>query len=188
MHNLIGLIWPEAAYIAHYNTAFLKPARVGAYNPSIYNNATAIAHPCTEAAHKEKRTDHTKYETARRETAQLILAVVADTWVRELRDTKMLYTEVEPKDLLSHLEVLCTVRHALDLLDLHNEIQRYHLEFKGTPKYINMLKDAQKQAGQSGRTIANKTLLIFATTAMLTTNRFLCTNDDWEDCAESDKR
>ena len=33
VHNLIGLIRPEAAYIARYGAEFLKPARVGAYNP-----------------------------------------------------------------------------------------------------------------------------------------------------------
>ena len=51
-----------------------------------------------------------------------------------------------------------------------------------------MLEDTQKQAGRAGRKISNKTLLLFAMTTMLTTDRFLCTKDDWEDCAESDKR
>ena len=60
-------------------------------------------------------------------------------------------------------------RHALDLLALRNEMQGYHLEVKGIPKYINMPEDAQRQAVQAGRTIADKTLLLFATTAMLTT-------------------
>ena len=72
-------------------------------------------------------------------------------------------------------------RHALDLLALHNEMQLYHLELEGIPEYINMLEDAQKQAGRDGRTIADETLLLFATTAMLTTERFPITNDDWED-------
>ena len=47
-----------------------------------------------------------------------------------------------------------------------------------------MLKYAQKQAGQ---TITNETLLIFASTTMLTIESFLRNNDDWEDCAESNK-
>ena len=67
---------------------------------------------------------------------------------------------------------------------LHNKMQRYHLEVEGIPEYINMLKDAQKQAGQ---TITNKKLLIFASTTMLTTERFPRNNDDWEDRAESNK-
>ena len=50
-----------------------------------------------------------------------------------------------------------------------------------------MLENAQKQAGRAGQIIANETLLLFATTAMLTTNRFPRTNYDGEDCAESNK-
>ena len=77
--------------------------------------------------------------------------------------------------------------HALDLLGLQNEMQRYHLEVKGIPDYINMLEDAQKQAGRSGRTIVDETLLLFASTAMLTTEKNLRTNNNWEYCVESNK-
>ena len=66
-------------------------------------------------------------------------------------------------------------------------MQSYHIEFKGIPKYINMLEDAQKQAGLAGQTIKNETLLLFASTAMLTTEIFPQTNDNWEDRAKSDK-
>ena len=130
-----------------YGVAPPKTVRVGAYDLSIDNNATAVVCVCTEAAHKSNRADRATYETARRETAQFILAIVDDTWVRELRDTETLYTEVAPKALLSHLQAGCTGRHALDLLALHNEMQRYHLEAEGISEYINMLEYAQKRAG-----------------------------------------
>ena len=101
--------------------------RVGAYNASIDDDATAVVRARTEAAHKAKHTDRSTYKTARRETAQFILAGVYNTWVRELRDTKTLYTNVAPKALLSHLQAGCTDRQALNLLVLNNEMQRYHL-------------------------------------------------------------
>ena len=86
-HNLIGLIWPEAAYTTRYGAAFLKPTRMGEYDTIIDEDATSAVRVCTEAAHKAKRTDRAIYktarrETARRETAQFVLAVVEDTWVR----------------------------------------------------------------------------------------------------------
>ena len=90
----------------------------------------------------------------------------------------MLYTEVSPKEIFSHLQAECTGRHTLDLLALNNEMQRYHLEVEGIPDYINMLEDAQRQAGREGRSIADDTLLLFASTAMLTSERFLRANDD----------
>ena len=62
--------------------------------------------------------------------------------MRELGDPDTIYTEVDPRDLFAHFQAGCTGRHAFDLLALHNEIQRYHLEVEGIPKYINMLEDA----------------------------------------------
>ena len=50
-----------------------------------------------------------------------------------------------------------------------------------------MLEDSQKQVGRAGQTIANEKLLLFTTTAMLTTKIFPRNNNDWEDLAESAK-
>ena len=79
VHNLIVLIWPEAAYVARYGEVFPKPARVGVDDKTIDNDATPVIHERTEVAHKSKRTDRATYKTARRETTQFVLAVVADT-------------------------------------------------------------------------------------------------------------
>ena len=57
-----------------------------------------------------------------------MLAVVVDTWVRELRGPNTIYTKVDPQDLFAHLQAGCTGRHALDLLALHNEMQRSEVE------------------------------------------------------------
>ena len=141
----------------------------------------------TEAAHKAKRTDRATYETARRETTQFVIAVVANTWDQELRDSDSIYTEVSLKDLFSHIQAGCKGRHALDLLALHNEMQRYHLKVEGIPEYINMLEDAQRQAVRAGQTIVDETLLLFSSTAMLTSEIFPRTNDNWEELVERDK-
>ena len=80
VHNLIGLIQTEAAYVARYGKAFPKPTRVGAYDANIDNNATAVVRARSKVAHKAKHADRDTYEMARRETTQFVLAVVADTW------------------------------------------------------------------------------------------------------------
>ena len=79
VHNLIELIRPEAAYANRYGKAFPKPTRVGAYDTNIDDNATVVVCAHSEAAHKSQRADFATYETARRETTQFVLAVVADT-------------------------------------------------------------------------------------------------------------
>ena len=74
----------------------------------INDNSTTVVRACTEAAHKSKQADRGTYKTAQQETAQFILAVVKNMWVRELRDTETFYTNVTPKALLSHLQKGCT--------------------------------------------------------------------------------
>ena len=186
-YNLIGTVRAKPAFLNRYGEAFPEPTRVGAYDLEIDDDATAVVRARLEAAHKAWRADRATYDTARRETTKFVLAVVAETWVQELRDTETEYTEVDPRYLLAHLQSGCTGRHVLDLLVLHNEIQRYHLEVEGIPKYINMLEDAQRQAGWTGRAISDDTLLLFASTAMLTSERFPRANDVWDYRAEPDK-
>ena len=64
VHNLIGLIRPEAAYVARYGEAFPDPKRVGAYDKNIDDNATAVVRAHSEAAHKAKRADRATYKKA----------------------------------------------------------------------------------------------------------------------------
>ena len=160
VHNLIGIVRAKPAYLNCYGEAFPEPTRVRAYDLDINDDATAVVRARLEAAHKARRADRATYDTARQETTQFVLAVVTDTGVRELRDPETIYTEVDPQDLLAHLQAGCTGLHALDLLALHNEMQRYHLEVEGIPEYINMLEDAQRQAGRAGRAISDETLLL----------------------------
>ena len=87
---------------------------------TIDNYATAVVRACREDTHKAKSANHSTYGTTQRETPQFILAVVEDTWVRELQDTETLYTDVAQNALLAHLQAICTGRHSLDLLVLHN--------------------------------------------------------------------
>ena len=176
--NLIGLIQAVAAYTTRYGAEFAEPTQVGAYDTTIDDNSRAVVRMRTEASHKSKRANRGTYNTARRETVQFILAVVEDMWVQELRDLETFYTDVAPKALLAHRQAGCTGPHALDFLALHNEMQRYHLEVEGIPEYINMLEDAQKQAGRSGPTISDETLLLFASTAILTTEKYPQTNKE----------
>ena len=119
-HNLVGIVREKPAYLKRYGETFPEPRRVGAYDLEINDNATSVIRACLKAAHKARRADFATYDTARRETTQFVLAVVADTWVRELRDLETIYTKVDPQYLLAHLQAGCTGRHALVILALHN--------------------------------------------------------------------
>ena len=83
-HNLIGFIWSKLAYVARYDEASPEPKRVEAYDLDINDDATAVIRARQKDAHKARRIDSATFETALRETTQFVLAVVVDTWVREL--------------------------------------------------------------------------------------------------------
>ena len=101
---MIRIIWAKPAYLKRYGKDFPEPKRVGAYDLHIDDNATAVVRALLKAAHKARRADRATYDTAQRETTQFVLAVVADTWVQELRYPETIYTEVDPRDLLAHLQ------------------------------------------------------------------------------------
>ena len=86
VHNLIGIVRAKPAYLKRYAEAFPEPTRVGAYDLEINDDATAVVRVRLKATHKARRADRATYDPARRETTQFVLAVVADRWVRELRD------------------------------------------------------------------------------------------------------
>ena len=83
-HKLIRLIQTVAAYTTRYGAEFVEPTRVGAYDATIDDYTTAVVCARMEEAQKSKRANRGTYETERQETAQFILTVVEDTWVREL--------------------------------------------------------------------------------------------------------
>ena len=64
VHNLIGLIWPEAAYVSRYGKAFPKATRVRAYDKTIDDDAMAVVRARTKSSHKAKRVDRATYKTA----------------------------------------------------------------------------------------------------------------------------
>ena len=94
-------------YQSRYGQAFVATKRVGSYDETIADDAKAAVRAKMEAKHRARRVDRSTYETARRETVHFILRVVHGTWVQELRDAVKFYTDVDPWELITHLQ-----RHA----------------------------------------------------------------------------
>ena len=86
-----------------------------------------------------------------------------------------------------HLTTTCVGIHALNVLTLQNEMQKYHTEYESIPTYINALEDAQKQSGRAGNMIPDAQLLLIATTSIFSTQQFPPANDKWEDKDHAEK-
>ena len=99
----------------------------------------------------------------------------------------MFYTAVASSGLLNHLQTLFSRNHSLDVLALQKKMQQYHLDMEDIPDYINALKYNQKQPKRSGNPITAAILLLIVTNVMLSTERFPCYDELWEDPSK-DKR
>ena len=74
---MIGIIRAKPAYLKCYGEAFPEPKRVRASDLEIDDDDTAVVRARLEEAHKARRADRATFDTARRETTQFVLAVVA---------------------------------------------------------------------------------------------------------------
>ena len=116
----MGLILDDAAYASSFGNGdtFPEPARLAIYDDSIADNATAVTRAKAEAKHRAKRADKGLYDAAKRETRQLLIAKVEDTWIRELKNETTFYTKVSPQEILEHLQEICLGRHVVDAVGL----------------------------------------------------------------------
>ena len=73
-----------------------------------------------EITWKARVNDYKIYAKAKLEARALILHAVNETWVLELKDEEILFTQVTPRHLLSHLQSICGGLHATDVLTLQN--------------------------------------------------------------------
>ena len=69
------------------------------------------------------------YDTAIRCARNFIIAVVKDTWIRELHDPILRYNDAAPQAIMLHLTTTCVGIHALDVLMLQNAMQQSHIEY-----------------------------------------------------------
>ena len=83
------------AYKMRHGTNLPTPPRADIYDVDIPIYATNAVRVRLEEAHTAKKEDFWPFAAADRETNKFILAVVKDTWVRELQDPNILYTAVK---------------------------------------------------------------------------------------------
>ena len=81
-----------------------------------------------------------------------------------------------PLIVLKHINIL---GDALDLRMIALRLVVQREEVKSVRAGAPCLEDDQWQAGRVGSSISDETLLLFASTAMLTSERFPRANDDW---------
>ena len=102
VHNLVGLIQDKVSYLADYKAAFPSQKKPGIYDTSITELTKDSIRAMEEAVHKAKRQDHQFFVETERGVRNFIQAVVAETYIRDLRHSKFFYSNVKPRAMLAH--------------------------------------------------------------------------------------
>ena len=120
VHNLIGLIWPEGAYVPRYGEAFADPQELGL----MINRSTTTLRPSSVRAmrRRTKRSaltlQRTRKRDGRRHNSYLLSALIPGSKISE---TRKQFTLRSPWRTSSHTSKQGEQgRNALDLLSLHN--------------------------------------------------------------------
>ena len=181
VHNLVGLIQDKVSYLADYGAAFPSQKKPGIYDPSITEGTKDSIRAQKEATHKAKRQDHKLFVETERGVRNFIIAVVSETYIRDLRHAKYFYSNVKPRAMLAQPQSTCGGLHAVDFLALQEKMHNDHNDSEGIPEYINTMEDGRDKAARAGAPILNSMLVIIATKAMLTTEQYPRTNETWEE-------
>jgi hypothetical protein len=96
-----------------------------------------------------------------------------------LKDLETLYNAVTTSKLIGHL--------AINLVNLPTEMLGHYAMAEGIPKNINMLEDAQRKAQWAAMPITDVQLVTIASTAVLGSQQYPRTTEDWEALVASAK-
>ena len=124
-HNLVSLVCLKSKYKStrQGNLAFHRPTRPAVYDPTILEEDKPAVVRKKEISWKERMNNYKLFAKAKLEARALILHVVDETWVLELKDEETLFTEFTRRQLLDHLHSVCGGLHTIDVLALQNEMQ-----------------------------------------------------------------
>ncbi len=104
VHNLWGLVANKDRYLHHYNAPFVCPAtRPACYDPAINTEASCINRVCAKTTWAAKIQDYKAFEAAECGVKVFIKAVVQDTWICNLRNPEMFYSNDTALALFNHL-------------------------------------------------------------------------------------
>ncbi len=95
IHNLWGLVASADCYLHHYGAPFVRPAiHTACYDPAINAEASPVDRVCAKTSWAALVQDYKAYKAAECGVKIFIEAVVKDTWICNLHNPKMFYSNV----------------------------------------------------------------------------------------------
>ena len=146
-HNLSGIILPSKRYEQIYKKgAYLIPPVISLYDDTIDKDATRTEVHQAEGKHEARQNDRQLYKMADNACRNFIMAVVDETWYKELEDPDTFYTNVSDLKLLDHLTEFCFGLHTVDAVDIPQVMKTLFSDAEGIPQFINSMEAVQHKS------------------------------------------
>jgi hypothetical protein len=115
------------------------------------------------------------------------MAIVNDTWIRNLHNLETFYSNITALAIFNHLPEHSGSLHVLDMVLLTIKMSQYYKGTPDIPEYIFLLEDAQRKAARACLPVTGQTLTILASTALLAADTFHHTTELWEEFDSANK-
>ena len=178
VHNLIGLIRPEDAYVARYGEAFPEPTRVWEYEKKLTTTLwPSSARALNRRTKRSARTArHTRQRDGRRHISSFPSSLIPGS---ENFETPKPFTPRLPRRTSYHTSkqgaLASTPSTSWRCIMKCSAITSRSRE---SPSILIFSRTPRGKPAEQGEKIADETLLLFATTVMLKTERFTRANGD----------
>ena len=126
---------------------------------------------------------------AENEANRFITHVVSDVWISPLsKGGPTFYVKRITKEMLDQIQVVCMGHHAIDFLELQEEMWTMHVTIDTIPQYIAVLEKAQLKAKRADMPIPDNYLMVVATKSILSSEHLPRDNEYWEDLDRATNR
>jgi hypothetical protein len=188
VHNLWGIVASADWYLHNYGAPFVCPAtHLACYDPAINAESPCLNRICTETTWAALIQDYKAYKVTEHSVKVFIKAVVNDTWICDLRNPEMFYSNVTALAIFDHLCEHSGGLNELDMVSLTIQMSQSYKGMLDIAEYIFLLEDAQCKAARAHLPVTNQTLTVLASTALLAADTFPRTTELWEELNPSHK-
>ena len=115
------------------------------------------------------------------------MAVVDETWYKELEDLDTFYIKVTALKLLDHLTEFCAGLHTVDAVDIPQLMKTLYKDSDGIPKFINAMEAAQRKSKCAKLVINNEYLHAVALKSLLQSGDYETETREWSKLPEDEQ-
>ena len=126
--------------------AYVIPPAVALYDETTDKDATRLEINRAEGKHEARRNDRQLYEKVDNACRSFIMAVMDETWYKELEEPDTFYTKVTALKLLDHLTEFWAGIHTVDAVDIPQIMKSLYKDSEGVPQFINAMEAAQRKS------------------------------------------